>query len=92
MKQELTGINKLPWGVFAGVIAMLWSFITIAIVAVLVISRTMIAQSGGDEGLGESWWLIPLYIGEVVTVIGFGVSLFFYIRKEKQKENQLAEI
>ncbi len=86
MKKELTGINKLPWGIFAGSFAMLWSFITIAIVAVFVISGMMYAAVDSDDGLRESWWLIPLYIGEVVTIIGFGISFFFYIRKEKQLE------
>ena len=85
MKQELTGVNKLPWGVFAGIIAMLWSFITIAIIAVFVVSSMMIAEVGADDGLSQSWWLILLYIGEAVTIIGFGVSLFFYIQKEKQR-------
>ena len=91
MKQELTGVNKLPWGVFAGIIAMLWSFITIAIVAVFVVSGMMYAAVDSDDGLRESWWLILLYIGEVITILGFGVSFFFYIRKEKQLE-QLEEI
>ena len=90
MKQELTGVNKLPWGIFAGSFAMLWSFITIAIIAIFVVSSMMIAEVGADDGLSQSWWLILLYIGEAVTVIGFGVSLFFYIQKEKQRIKILA--
>ena len=86
MKKEATDINKLPWGIFAGSFAMLWSFITIAIVAVFVISGMMYAAVDSDDGLRESWWLIPLYIGEIVTIIGFAVSFFFYIKKEKQLE------
>ena len=50
MNKELTGINKLPWGIFAGVLAMLWSFITIGLIAVFVISASMIVEVGGDDG------------------------------------------
>ena len=90
MKQNLNGINKLPWGVFAGLSAMLWSFITIGIVAVFVVSSMMMKEVGQDDGLSQSWWLILLYIGEAITIIGFGVSLFFYTQKEKQRIKILA--
>ena len=84
MKKQLEGIDKLPWGIFAGVSAMLWSFITIGLVAVFVVSSMMIAEVGGDDGLSQSWWLILLYVGEALTIITFGVSLFFHIRKERK--------
>lgn len=81
-------MKKVPWGILAGACAILWSFITIAIVAVFVISAMMYADVGGDDGLRDSWWLIPLYIGEAVTVIGFVVSTIFYAKKKTQLERE----
>ncbi len=48
-------MKKVPWGIIAGAFAILWSFITFAIIAVFVVSGIMIADVGGDDGLRESW-------------------------------------
>lgn len=77
-------MKNFPWGIIAGIFAILWSFITIAIITVFVVSGIMIADVGGDDGLRESWWLIPLYVGEAVTLLGFAASIIFYIRKKRR--------
>ena len=68
-------MSRFPWGILAGIFAMIWSFAFIAVVAVFVISSMMYAQSGGDDGLRDSWWLVPLIVTEIVSAIGCGVSL-----------------
>ncbi len=68
-------MRRFPWGILAGIFAMIWSFAFIAVVAVFVISSMMYAQSGGDDGLRESWWIVPLIVTEIVSAIGCGVSL-----------------
>ncbi len=68
-------MRRFPWGILAGIFAIIWSFAFIAIVAVFVISSMMYAQSGGDDGLRESWWIVPLIVTEIVSAIGCGVSL-----------------
>ena len=68
-------MSRFPWGILAGIFAMIWSFAFIAVVAVFVISSMMYAQSGGDDGLRDSWWIIPLIATEIVSAIGCGVSL-----------------
>lgn len=82
-------MKKIPWGIIAGSLLMLISFITIGIIAVFVISNMMYAAVGSDDGLRESWWLIPLYIGDVISAIGFVVSMFFYFKKEKMIEEEM---
>ena len=77
-------MKKFPWGILAGACAMLYSFVTIAIVAVFVISGMMYSVAGSDDGLRESWWLIICYVLEVISVLGFGVSLFFFIRNKRR--------
>ena len=68
-------MRRFPWGILAGIFAIIWSFSFIAIVAVFAISSMMYAQSGGDDGLRESWWIVPLIVTEIVSAIGCGVSL-----------------
>lgn len=82
-------MKKIPWGIIAGSLLMLISFITVGIIAVFVISNMMYAAVGSDDGLRESWWLIPLYIGDVISVISFVISMFFYFKKEKMIEEEM---
>ena len=90
-EKKLNGVYKLPWGIFAGTCAMIWSFITVALVAVFVVSSMMIATVGGDDGLSQSWWLIPLYITETLTVIGFVASFVFFVLKKVQIKKSESE-
>ena len=66
---------RKPWGIIAGIFAMVWSIAFVGLVAVYVISSMMYAQSGGDDGLRDSAWILPLYIGNIVSAVGCGVSL-----------------
>lgn len=75
-------MKKFPWGISAGVFAMIWSFAFIAIVAVYIVSSLMYMEVGGDDGLRESWFLMPLYIGQLVSAVGFGISLVLYSRRK----------
>ena len=87
---RLSGAFKLPWGIFAGINAMICSFITIGLIAIFVISSMMIANVGADDGLSQSWWLVWLYIGEGITVEGFLISLWLYLlKKNKQQDIKL---
>jgi hypothetical protein len=69
---------RKPWGILAGIFAIIWSFALIALIAVYVISSMMYAEVGGDDGLRESWWLFPIFVTEVISSIGLAVSLIGY--------------
>ena len=71
-------MRRSPWGILAGIFAIIWSFALIALIAVYVISSMMYAEVGGDDGLRESWWLFPIFIAEVVSAFGLGLSLILY--------------
>lgn len=73
---------KVPWGILAGSFAMLCSFLVVAVVAVWVISISMYASVGSDDGLRDSWWLMPIYIGVAVTFACTAFNLFCYIRRK----------
>ena len=81
-------MKRVPWGIFAGVFVMFASVFTIAIIAVTVISRMMIASVGGDDGLLSNWWVYLLYVLDGVTLAGFAVSLFFYCRRNSAKKRE----
>ena len=71
-------MRKFPWGIIAGISAMIWSIAFVAIIAVYVISSMMIAQVGGDDGLRDSWFLLPLHIGAIVSAVTSAVSWIMY--------------
>ena len=76
-------MKNFPWGILSGIFFTICSFLTVAFIAVLVVSNTMIAEVGSDDGLRESWWFIFITIVDIISLIGFVTSLVFYIKKEQ---------
>ena len=76
-------MKKMPWGIIAGAFAMLWSFITVALVALLIVSASMKVEVGTDDGISSSWYMVALYVGEAISIICFAVSTFLYVWKKK---------
>ena len=68
-------MSKFPWGVISGILAMIWSFLLIGIIAIFVVSGMMYAEVGADDGLRESALLTGLIIGEIVSGLGFAGTL-----------------
>ena len=83
-------MKKQPWGIYAGAIAMLWSFITIGLIAIFVVSGIMFSEVGSDGGLRDSWWIALLWVGEAISALGFATCLFFYV-KNKSRVNKVKE-
>lgn len=88
----LRTVKKLPWGVFAGAAAIIWSVITVAIIAVNIISGAMIASAGSDDGLAQSGWMSALWgvdIALTVLIVAF-IALFVWktvmIKRAKSDE------
>ena len=78
-------MRNFPWGIVAGVCAMIWSLALIAIIAVFTVSSLMYAESGGDDGLRDYWWIVPLIITNIVSAIGCAGGLI--LRRLKENEN-----
>ena len=85
-KKKVANAKEIPWGVFAGIFAMVWSFLLIAVVAVFVISGVMYAEVGGDDGLREALWLTPIFIGEMITGVGCAICLLLYRLRENRND------
>lgn len=71
-------MGKFPWGIIAGICAMIWSFTLIALVAIYVVSGMMYVEVSTDDGLRESWFMAPIFITQVITGIGCAVSLVLH--------------
>ena len=84
--EKKTNKFKTPWGILSGISLILCSFAVVAVVAVKVISYLMIKHSGGDDGLGNSWWITPLIILAVLLFIAFATCLVFYFLSKKKKD------
>ena len=68
-------MSKFPWGIISGILAMIWSFLLIGIVALFIVSGMMYAEVGTDDGLRESALLTILFGAEIVTGVLGAVSL-----------------
>ena len=75
-------MKRFPWGILAGIFAIICSFALIAVVGVFVVSSVMFVESGGDDGLRDSWWIAPAIISAAVSGIGCAVSLVLYRIRE----------
>ena len=71
-------MSKFPWGIIAGILAMIWSFTLIALIAIFVVSGMMYVEVSTDDGLRESWFMMPLFIAQAVTGVGTAVSLVLH--------------
>lgn len=76
-------IKKVPWGILSGIFFTLCSFLTVAFIAVTIVSNVMISEVGSDDGLSTSWWFILITIVDIVSFLGFLISIGLYIKKEQ---------
>jgi hypothetical protein len=63
---------------------MIWSLSLMAVIAVYIVSSLMYAESGGDDGLRDSWWLLPLVITQIISAIGCAGGLILYRWRQSQ--------
>ena len=68
-------MSKFPWGIISGILAMIWSFLLVGIVALFIVSGMMYAEVGTDDGLRESVLLTVLFGAEIVTGVLSAVTL-----------------
>lgn len=84
-------MRKIPWGILAGICAMVVFFATVGTVAGKILSDMIVKNTGVDDGVLGTWWIVLLIVVAVVAAVGFAVSMFFYVRKrmsEKVKEER----
>jgi hypothetical protein len=84
--EKKTNKIKTPWGILSGISLILFSFAVFAVVVVKVVSHLMIEHSGGDDGLGNSWWISPVIILAIFLFIAFAACLVFHFISKNKKD------
>lgn len=83
--------KKIPWGIFAGILAMICSFLTVGIIAGAVLVISGIGKEYSIiSGFGE-WWMILLYVAEAVVVAGMVVCIIFYVKNALRHKGEANE-
>ncbi len=68
-------MRNFPWGIISGILAMIWSFLLVGIIALFIVSGMMVAEVGTDDGIRESALMVGLFAGEIITGLGCAVTL-----------------
>lgn len=85
MKRER--LYKLPWGAFAGILAMIISFMTIAVVALYIVADVLAIEGAETATLFDTWYQTVLFISDVICIVGFVVCLVFSVMKRKNAKS-----
>ena len=68
-------MSRFPWGIISGILAIIWSFILVGLVALFIVSGMMYAEVGTDDGIRESALVAILFGAEIVTGLGSAITL-----------------
>lgn len=73
-------MRKVPWGIFAGICAMVVFFSTVGVIAAFIILNSIAGQTHTVATMFDEWWQTALFVVDIIFAIGFVVSLVMYIR------------
>lgn len=76
-------MKKIPFGILAGVCAIIIFYTSAAFIGVFYVLNGVAQQTGETVSPFASWWQILIFVIDVIAVLGFGTSLFFYVKKKK---------
>lgn len=83
-------LKKLPFGIIAGICAMLAFYGIVAFVGVHIVLSGVAAQTSHTSSIFENWWQVLLFIFDIIFVLGCFASLglFIYQKKKYPKEEE----
>lgn len=70
--------SKFPWGILAGVCAVIVFYTIIGTVAAYIVLSVIAGATTEGAGLFDTWYQILLFIGDIVFGAGFIVSIILY--------------
>lgn len=79
-------MRKLPWGIIAGICAIVVFFTTAGTIAAFIILNAVAAQTSETVSLFQEWWQTALFVVSILSAIGFIGSLTLYILKTYGKK------
>ena len=78
-------LRKLPWGIFAGSLAIAIFFCTLALVVTYMVDSGVAAQTSESVTLFEEWYRVLLFVVDVIAAAGFIGSLALWIMRATGK-------
>ena len=78
-------LQKLPWGIFAGSLAIVIFFCTLALVVTYMVDSGVAAQTSESVTLFEEWYRVLLFVIDVIAASGFSGSLVLWILRATGK-------
>lgn len=76
-------MRKVPWGILAGICAIIAFFAIVGTVAAFIILNGVAGQTNDTATLFGEWYQIVLFILDIISVIGLIGSTTLYVIKAK---------
>lgn len=80
-------MKKLPWGIFAGALAMMISFVTVAIVGFYVADCMLSELNETAHTIFDTWYQTLLFVVDLLCGLGFigCIFMYFYLKRNGKK-------
>ena len=84
-------MQKVPWGVFAGIcfIALFW--LTAGVIAAYIITNAVAEATNSSVGLFDNWYQTLLFVLDVVFILLFAVCVVLFALKRRYKSSAAAQ-
>ena len=86
--QSIYFMKKLPWGIIAGICAIVVFFTTVGTVAAFIILNAVAAQTSETATLFDEWWQTVLFVFSILSAVGFIGSLTMCFLKTNGKQTE----
>lgn len=84
-------MKKLPWGIIAGICAMIVFFTVTGTVAAFIVLNGIAAQTNETATLFDEWWQTALFVADIVFALGLVGSCTMYVLRIKAKKGEKGE-
>ena len=81
-------MKKLPWGIIAGICAIVVFFATVGVIAAFIILNSIASQTNNSATLFDAWYQTLAFIVDIIAVLGLVGSVVMYILKERQLKQE----
>ena len=74
-------MKKIPWGILAGVAAMVVFFATAAVVILFVVLNGVAGQTNGSTTIFGTWYQTLIFVIDIIGILAFSGALTIFILK-----------
>lgn len=81
-------MKKLPWGIIAGICAMVVFFATVGTIAAFIILNSIAGQTHTEASLFGEWYQIVLFAVDILAALGLAGSFAMFVLRQKENLNK----